>query len=174
MRHGLHLLPHSYPPMKTKNIITLYLFIALNAMAGTYNLRIINTSDYMMEIYLSITNSTDQFIPPKSERIVSTSETASPFDVSAVWLTKEGDYVGENFATTVYPISGAECDLWLTVNSGDIYSVMSNARTLANGISWITIVEYFVYGFAFVATIECAAMMRRMAGKIATQTGGEV
>jgi len=33
---------------------------------------------------------------------------------------------------------------------------------------------YLAYGFSFIATLEILAMMRRMAGKIGTQTGGEV
>jgi len=40
--------------------------------------------------------------------------------------------------------------------------------------NYIDLFLYFSVGFGFVATMELGGMLRRMAGKIATQSGGEV
>jgi len=102
-------------------------------------------------------------------------ETRTSIDIFC-YLYTSNQTVDNVFTSSVPPAPGQKMYVEF-MNEGGAYNlgyIYDGSGTGGAAIPWGDLIEYFLYGFGLVATMEIGAMMRRLAGKATTQTGGEV
>jgi len=146
-----------------------YLFTFLSCFAGN-RLHLVNAS--AQNLYFNINEGPSLFhVPPNSTATYQFAPPTTDFQINAyssegfiVYNTEDNVY---HRGATYYVRYSEYPDLLGTTNGFWVESEWP-------GDDWSRQLTYFLAGFVMMATFESIAMMRRMAGKIASQTGGEV
>jgi len=115
-------------------------------------------------------------LPPRSNATVDWPlETRSSIDIFA-YLYTSGYTVDNVFTSSTPPGPGQKMYVQF-MNVGGAYNIgyiYDGSGASGASIPWADLIEYFLYGFGLVTTLELGAMMRRLAGKMSSQGGGEV
>jgi len=154
-------------------------FFALLCSASAFTLKIVNTTSAPLYVELSGTfPGFGGYVGPNRDIYISPRVTG-PSDINLYVERLDGSeftYGGATYYGEAVGAIGSEpyAEIMILQAGSALVTEMDMLSPIPTTAGAASLVEYFLYGFGFVFILECGGMARRMAGKIATQSGGEV